>query len=282
MLLTIHHETVYRYKSAANYSIQHVRLTPFIDGSQRILHWKIDLPGKRWRQVDAFGNVVHSASVTESHDEVRIVAQGVVETIGVAGQLMPNEGAVPVLAYALPTTLTEGNSDISALLKRPVHAGLGASLPENTHGMASLTADDAKTLMDRVFSGMEYVPGATDVTASAVDAWATKKGVCQDMAHVFLAACRAHGVPARYVSGYLLTDADHAATHAWVDVWCADGNQQGWLALDVTHNAVAGQNLCRLAVGRDYSDASPVRGSRMGGAGEEMAVDVRVGQAAQQ
>jgi transglutaminase-like putative cysteine protease len=282
MLLTIHHETVYRYKQAANYSIQHARLTPRIDGAQRILNWKIDLPGKRWRQVDAFGNVVHSASVTEPHHEVRIVAQGVVETIGEAGRLTADDGCVPTLAYALPTALTEANPEIGELLKRPSNGDLQAESTENAHEKGILTVESAKTLMDTVFSGMEYVPGATDVSARATDAWSKKKGVCQDMTHVFLAACRAAQIPARYVSGYLLTGADHAATHAWAEVWVQGERAPGWLALDITHNQLAGPNLCRLAVGRDYSDASPVRGSRMGGAGEEMEVNVEVGQAAQQ
>jgi transglutaminase-like putative cysteine protease len=289
MLLTIHHETTYRYSQAAHYSIQHVRLTPRIDGTQRILNWKLDLPGKRWRQIDAFGNIVHSASVTDPHGDVRIIAQGVVETIGLAGQLLPEDGTIPPLAYALPTPLTESNAQIDALARDATSADNTASA-ENPLKTPFFTIDSAKKLMHSVFSAIEYVPGATDVSASAIEAWNKKKGVCQDMTHVFLAACRNVGVPARYVSGYVLTDNDHAATHAWAEVWAREDVSErdahtartGWLGLDITHNVLAGPNLCRLAVGRDFMDASPVRGMRMGGTGEKLEVNVSVGQGREQ
>ena len=117
--------------------------------------------------------------------------------------------------------------------------------------------------------------------ATAAEALAQGSGVCQDLAHVFLAACRARGVPARYISGYLLDDASHvASSHAWAEAWIADANRGagGWLGFDVTQNRLAGPELCRLAIGRDYLDASPIRGMRLGGAEEEMEVNVTVAQ----
>ena len=100
---------------------------------------------------------------------------------------------------------------------------------------------------------------------------------------MFVAGCRLHGLPARYVSGYVHPgDAPHAASHAWADVWL--GADRGWLSLDVTHAEHAGARHCRLAVGRDYLDAAPVRGVRRGGGYESMTVTVRVtsGQGQQQ
>ena len=96
-----------------------------------------------------------------------------------------------------------------------------------------------------------------------------------------IAAARSVGIPARYVSGYLYTgDAKDTASHAWVDAWL--GPDIGWHSLDVTNRRAAVRNYCRLAVGRDYLDAAPVRGMRQGGGGEKMEASVLVTESAQQ
>jgi transglutaminase-like putative cysteine protease len=119
------------------------------------------------------------------------------------------------------------------------------------------------------------------VQDSAAVAFKSGEGVCQDHAHVFIAAARAVGMPARYVSGYLYTgDTSDAASHAWVDVWL--GPEIGWHSLDVTHQRPAVRTYCRLAVGRDYLDAAPVRGMRQGGGGEKMQALVMVAESAQE
>ncbi|HOY24458.1 MAG TPA: transglutaminase family protein, partial [Cellvibrio sp.] len=96
----------------------------------------------------------------------------------------------------------------------------------------------------------------------------------QDHAHVFIACCRALDLPARYVSGYIHPgDTDHAASHAWADVWLEG---MGWVSFDITNANFAASEHCRLAVGRDYLDACPVRGVRHGGGAEAMEVMVRI------
>ena len=126
-----------------------------------------------------------------------------------------------------------------------------------------------------VCTAVKYRPGTTTVTETAASALQRGEGVCQDQAHVFLAACRSSGVPARYVSGYLLSgDEGDIASHAWVDVWLE--HPGAWLGIDVTHQSVAGAQHCRLAVGRDYLDAAPVRGVRRGGGRETLEVRVLV------
>jgi transglutaminase-like putative cysteine protease len=98
--------------------------------------------------------------------------------------------------------------------------------------------------------------------------------VCQDHAHLFIACCRARGVPARYVSGYVDPGHDEeAASHAWADVW-VEGD--GWVSVDITHRVLARERHCRLAVGRDYLSAAPVRGVRTGGGDESLHVEVSV------
>jgi len=137
-------------------------------------------------------------------------------------------------------------------------------------------AERAQALMAAVAGALVYERGATDVRTSADVALALGRGVCQDFAHLMLAACRCLGLPARYVSGYLYTppNADaELASHAWVDVYLAG---QGWLALDPTHNAAQSGHYVRVAVGRDYADVPPTRGVFKGNASETLAVDVSV------
>jgi transglutaminase-like putative cysteine protease len=122
---------------------------------------------------------------------------------------------------------------------------------------------------------MEYVPGVTEVSDTAAHAFKLQRGVCQDHAHVMISCCRSLGIPARYVSGYLLTARDdHIASHAWVDVWLA--RHERWFSIDVTNGVPGGLQHCRLAVGRDYLDACPVRGVRRGGGAETMSAKVEV------
>ena len=268
-MLDIVHETVYRYAVPARYSLQYLRLWPRADAGQHVLHWSLEAPGRRWSQTDAFGNVVHVISLVEPHGEIRAVARGQVETQGRRGLLRAHDTAVPPLAFALATPLTAG---------APALEALAASALGKRHGPESASREALEALMQAICDRVAYVPGATDVHATAQEALEQGEGVCQDLSHVFLACCRARGIPARYVSGYVLTDATHAASHAWVEAWLprARGGAGAWLGFDATHNRLAGPELCRLAVGRDYADASPVRGMHVGGGGEQMQVRVAV------
>lgn len=269
MMLDIIHETIYRYTVPASYSLQYLRLWPRADAGQHVLHWSIEAPGRRWSQVDAFGNVVTVTSLLERHDEIRAVARGQVETQGRRGLLRAHDTAVPPLAFALATRLTAEAPSVQAL---------AAAAFGTRHGPEAASREALEVLMQAVADRVAYVQGSTDVHATAQEALEQGQGVCQDMAHVFLACCRARGIPARYVSGYIITDAQHAASHAWVEGWLprSRGGAGAWIGLDVTHNRLAGPELCRLAVGRDYADASPVRGMHLGGGGEVLQVRVEV------
>lgn len=265
MLLDIHHQTLYRYDTAANYSLQTLRLWPRSDGGQRVRHWQIDAPGRRWVQQDAYGNTIHMTSLVEKHKEICIAARGQVETLDARGVRIAHDAKVPPLAFALPTPLTQADQAVQDL----VRSVLGNPSSEDRIGQTELEA-----LSAAVVERIHYVQGVTDVSVTAAEVLRLGQGVCQDMTHLYLALCRAQGLAARYVSGYLLTDAMHAASHAWAEVWLPD--EKAWLGVDVTHNRLAGPELCRLAVGRDYADASPMRGMHMGGVGETLSVRVSV------
>ena len=266
MQLHIRHETVYRYERPVKYSVQSLHLTPRRDPCQHALHWTISAPGRRLEQEDAYGNIAHLLTLEEPHREIHIVVQGVVETSDTEGR--QEDGRLSPLAYLAPTLLTAPNDDLRAFAQQ----ALGKSDDPRTR---------AQLLADAVCDAVRYKSGTSDVQDPAAVAFQSGEGVCQDHAHVYIAAARAAGLPARYVSGYLFTgDTSDAASHAWVDVWL--GSEIGWQSLDVTHKRPAVRTYCRLAVGRDYLDAAPVRGVRHGGGGEKMQASVLVAESAQQ
>ena len=259
MRLHIRHLTTNRYDDPVAYSIQQLRLTPRTDLNQQTLRWNLQTPGHPRSQVDAHGNTVHMLVLTQSHQKISLLVEGEVETRD-AATLLPRGGGLSPLAYLAPSPLTAPNERIEQLAAD--HLARGAD------------RDALLALMVGVNVAIQYRPGVTDVTHAAAEALDLGQGVCQDQAHLFLACCRARSVPARYVSGYLYTDGNHAASHAWVDVWLRD--EEAWLSCDVTHAGFADGRLCRLAVGRDYLDAGPVRGMRNGGSGEQLSVNVLV------
>jgi transglutaminase-like putative cysteine protease len=262
MQLHIRHETHYLYSEPVKRSIQNLRLTPRQESSQRALNWTITAPGKQNAQVDAHGNVVHLLTLDQPHREIKILVQGVVETEDGVGQALHDRGNLSPLAYLASTSLTRPDEAIIEFTGKQ-------KLKEGDRQTALLQ------LSGRICEHIEYTTGATDVRESAAQAFARRKGVCQDQAHVFIACCRAQGVPARYVSGYFFVGkANEVASHAWVDTWL--GPEQGWLGIDVTNHSLVGGNHCRLAVGRDYLEACPVRGVRRGGGEEEMKVAVAI------
>jgi transglutaminase-like putative cysteine protease len=263
----ITHVTHYRYTAPVTYSIQTLRLTPRDDEHQRVLRWHIEAPGELDKQVDAYGNITHTLTLNQPHTdiELRVVGQVLVAPLE-RGLLGSEDSRLPVHAYCVQTPLTQADDTVMAFVR--------GALPGGLH-----TPDDILALATAVSDRVAYEPGTTDVTTAANQVLAMGHGVCQDHAHLFLACVRGLGVPARYVSGYLYTTAEHAASHAWADVWLPD---VGWTSVDITNRQFASDCHCRLAVARDYDSASPVRGVRSGGGQESMEVSVQVQTSAQQ
>jgi transglutaminase-like putative cysteine protease len=257
--LHIRHETTYRYDAPVGGTIQMLRLSPRQEPTQRVVRWIVGSPGRRVEHQDAFGNIVHLVTMDQPRADLTIIAGGVIDIDDCGGRLPPEDGALSPLVHRGETRLTRMTPTLRAFAEE---------LPVVAHPDALLEV--AAGIHRRI----EYVPGSTDVDHEAAEVLELGKGVCQDHAHVFLAVCRARGIAARYVSGYLHTGEAEVASHAWVDVWL--GADQGWFSLDVTHARPAGERHCRLAVGRDYLDACPVRGVRTGGGAEAMSVRVFV------
>jgi len=262
----IKHVTRYRYTAPASYAIQTLRLTPRAEDHQRVLRWRIDAPGSLQAHIDAYGNITHTHTLNRPHDEIELRVTGLVDIDPLPrGVLRGDESSLPVAAYCVSTPLTESDQTVMAFCRDALPGGLK-------------TPEDALALAEAICARVAYEPGITDVTTAAHQVLDIGHGVCQDHAHLFLACVRGLGIPARYVSGYLYTTLEHAASHAWADVWLPDA---GWVGVDVTNRQYASDCHCRLAVARDYDAASPVRGVRSGGGEESMTVAVQV-QAAEQ
>jgi transglutaminase-like putative cysteine protease len=262
--LIIQHQTVYRYSAPITRSIQILRLIPRSDPRQRVLEWGLALPAETTEYLDAYGNVTRLLTMEGRHDTIEIGVEGRVETCGrvvfpsVVDRWFPPE----IFLTETPlTAVTEPLRDFAENLR---------------HEMGSNPFAALQTLMQRIRAAVRYVKGTTDVQSTAADVLSQGSGVCQDHSHLFIACCRALGVPARYVSGYIYSDPDHhpeVAMHAWAEAW-VDG--MGWLSFDVSNGRPAGETHLRLAIGRDYLDACPVRGVRFGGGHERMEVSVQV------
>ncbi len=265
MQLSIRHQTVYRYSAPLAYTIQQLRLTPRLESHQRVLAWQMHTSGHRHAYTDAYGNLSHMLTINGSHTEVAIVVQGLIETTTpYLGRLMDAE-VLPPLVFTVATHLTEPTPSILDFSAR--------ALPQ----AGSVQTSQLLTLAEHIRAAVAYQSGSTIVTTSAADALQLGSGVCQDHAHLFLACCHARGIPARYVSGYIDPGTtDHAASHAWVDVWVSEKIFSGWVSIDVTHACLMTDAYCRLAIGRDYDSAAPVRGVRRGGGQEMLSVQVQI------
>lgn len=270
MKLSIRHETHYQYSAPLQYALQQLCLTPQGNAHQEVLDWHLSAPGTLYAQRDGFGNQAHSWSMARQRHG-RHVYRGSVHAHGTvrtqpSAWLDDAAGAPHPALYLRPTRLTAPDAALQAFGR--AHLG------------GALDAAALLRLAAAVRARIAYRGGVTDVATSAALAFAIGAGVCQDQAHVFIAACRSAGLPARYVSGYFHSPtAPQLASHAWADV-CLDVPARRWLSVDITHDGLMDERHVRLAVGPDYTACAPVRGVREGGGKEAMRVQLRISAAA--
>ncbi len=262
MRLQISHRTTFTYDAPIVEAATELRLRPSDGGGQRCTSFRLETEPRGVRvnhYRDHLGNSVGHFDILEPHEELTVIATSEVVTAALDDDtpLSPLERHDYVTSTPL-TRLGEQVRDVE-----PATAGVSA-------------AGRALELMRAVAGTLVYERGATSVQTPAPEVLALGRGVCQDFAHVLIAACRRDGIPARYVSGYLYDDslaAEHGASHAWVDIW-DDG--RGWISLDPTHCCEQTDSYARVAVGRDYGDVPPTRGVFKGGAQETLSVSVSV------
>ena len=269
MRIAVRHRTVYQYDHPIRFAAQYLRLTPRNNPSQRTLRWTVGGQGRFTTWTDGFGNQCHTVVSTNTSDEVVLEASGVVETEDVNG-VLPDDGLIPVKVFLRPTPLTMPDPAIREFVA-PFAEKARTNVLDTGHELSY-------ALRDKV----QYVEGTTGVHSTAAEVLESGTGVCQDMAHLFIACARELQIPARYVSGYICTGTSDrsstVASHAWAAIW-ADG--LGWVSFDLANGKCGTEQHIGLSVGLDYADTAPVRGIRHGGEGERMDVQVLVQEAQQ-
>lgn len=263
MRLHIRHETRYSYEHPPRLVVQALHLWPAASHMQTVRKWNVRIDGQRlWPSCDdGFGNPVATHTLDRKVSGLEIVVRGIVTTRDTAGVHQGNAETLPPAFYMLPTALTQGTPALANLARKA--AGNGDVI-ERLH-----------RLLLAIREHVDYVPNSTQVTTTATEAFAKGAGVCQDHAHIMIAAVRALGLPARYVSGYLRpmsSDMD-AASHAWTEVFVTG---MGWVGFDAANRQCPDAHYVRVACGRDYRDAAPIRGLHVGGSAEELAVKVSI------
>lgn len=265
MRLSISHSTSYRFSRPLVDVVQMLRLTPSTCLNQTVLDWRIDVDcNARLREArDGYGNVIHALYVDQPVTTLSITAKGQVITEDRAGIVTGLPSDLPPPVFLRPTVLTAPDDALTAFAMEI--AGRAAASLERLHAISA-------AILDR----MNFDVDSSGISTAAADAFSARRGVCQDFAHIFIAAARVGGIPARYISGHLYRrDGSGAqpATHAWAEAWIED---LGWVAFDPTHGICADGAYVRIAAGLDFGDVSPIVGARRGGGIEEMAVEVSV------
>ncbi len=264
-----------------------LRLTPIDGPGQRVLSHRVEVaPATATRDERAafFGAASVFLTIEKAHTELRIEARSRVEVTRAspaAADAGPAWEAVRDAAFAsgslgpaLPVHHLYPSRMIA--LFDPVTAYARESFPPGRPVLAG-----GIDLMRRIKADFAYAPRTTDISTSPLEAFGSRRGVCQDFAHIQLACLRSLGLPARYISGYLLTRPPEGkekltgadASHAWVSVWLPE---YGWVDLDPTNDMIPGEEHITLAWGRDYGDVSPVGGVMFGGGEHQMTVGVDV------
>lgn len=266
MRLSIRHTTHYRFASPVVHAIQRLRLTPKSTQGQEIVAWEMVFENaeKQFAYEDQHRNLTTLIAMAPGAQEVTVTCSGVVDTHDFAGVIGHHAGHLPLWSFRGETALTRPGAGIRALVREVRKDGLG-------------TLEMLHALSTRIRDKVAYQTGATGVDTTAEDAWSIGCGVCQDHAHLFIGAARALGIPARYVSGYLMMNdrIDQEATHAWAE---AHVENLGWVGFDVSNGISPDQRYVRVATGRDYRDAAPIAGVSTGGATQDLRVAVAVEQ----
>lgn len=282
MLLEVRHVTQYQYDEPVRESVMEVWMQPQKGLRQRLISFDLELEpaSQLFSYPDTFGNAVYHFDVPQPHQRLTITARSAVETEAPAvlpdaldngewDRLRSDFVRGENFDFLHPHGFARETQALAAFVAEKALAGTRARDP--------LTA--VRELAKVVYQGFGYEAGVTRADSPIDDVLKSRKGVCQDFAHVMIAICRSWGIPARYVSGYLFTDrkagdrSDPDATHAWVEVFLPSLR---WVGFDPTNNIEAGERHICCAVGRDYSDVPPSRGVYKGETESQLAVGVLV------
>lgn len=288
MRVSIAHTTRHHYSQPVVEEVMDVRLGPLTDDHQRWLRYDLKVtPNARIRRyTDGFGNEAHIISVAAPHDSIEVVSGGEVTTLLEDPFARPAAPPAPLTPleqydYCRPSPQIALTDELRKLAEphRPAR-------PDDTF-------QAAQSLMHVIYTEFEYQPNSTTVSTTIPEVLAGRRGVCQDFAHLLIGLCRVLEIPARYVSGYIVTasqtqsqslggmsqsqslssgpDRGGGASHAWAEVYTPT---HGWRGFDPTNDLVASAHHVKMATGRDYGDVPPTRGAYRGNPEDTLEVTV--------
>ena len=264
MRLKISHETRYVFDNPVQYGLQQLRKTPKSFRGQQVMGWKTEVTGgrKELDYEDHHRNTVDLISFEAGTTELVIRNLGEVEMTDTHGVVGPHEGSTPLWLFERATDRTRAGKGVRDLAR----AASGGDTLALLHDLSRV-----------IHAGIVYEVGASEPHWGTEEVIEAGRGVCQDHTHVFLACARHLGIPARYVSGYLMMNdrVEQEAMHAWAE---AHVEGLGWVGFDVSNGISPDTRYVRVATGLDYAEAAPVSGTRYGGAGESLSVTVEVAQ----
>lgn len=273
--LHVVHTTTFRYDHPVVASYNEARITPVSEPGQSVLGSTLEIHPVTWSMEyrDYWGTAVSVFEVLAPHESLEVRAEHRVELAPVVG------GHRALAGWDVVTSAGTRNRLAEFLAETP-----STAVPAEVVELAQACAVDrepsvaAEAVCLAIRDAMEYVPGSTAVHTPAADAWATRRGVCQDMAHLAVGALRSVGIPARYVSGYFYPGGDEAIgeaidgeSHAWVEWWAGE-----WTAYDPTNRMPVGEHHVVIGRGRAYEDVTPLRGTYAGAGGQHLEVTVRI------
>ena len=266
MRLRVDHETRYCYDAPVAYGLQQTRLRPKDARGQKVLDWTVTIEGgaSELRYEDHNRNIVELIGIEPGRTETSIRCVGLVENTASDGVVGEHKGFLPLWHFRRSSQLTNAGEGIRKL----------ASAFENADKTSVGMGHD---LSAAILDAVGYEGGNTHSGTTAEEALQGGHGVCQDHAHIFCSAARLLGLPARYVSGYLMMNdrVEQDASHAWAEAFF-DGI--GWVGFDISNGYSPDERYIRVATGIDFREAAPINGMRMGGSGEGVLVSLRVEQ----
>jgi transglutaminase-like putative cysteine protease len=288
VIYDIRHVTTYSYESSVSFARCSLRLEPRSGDGQQLVSHAVDIrprPAERTVRHDFFGTHTESVLIETPHRNLRIDSRSRVSVLRRApDRAAPSPAWESVRDVAFEATSLGPASPIGYVfasplvpVQQPVTLYAALSFPPGRGILAG-----AVDLMHRIRTEFKYDPKATVISTPLNEVFEKRHGVCQDFAHVMIAGLRGLGLPAAYVSGYLRTTPPPGkprlqgadATHAWVSLWC--GGEIGWIGFDPTNDILVENDHIVLAVGRDFSDVSPVDGIIVGSRRQKLAVAVDV------
>jgi len=293
MLLQITHDTHYRYRPSVETAQHMAYMQPRDHGTQTVLDYRLLVnpqPAQLRSMTDVYGNTRCFFSLQTPHDVLGVVAHSLVSTqpSPVVNSEITWEKVRELFRYQAGCTFDAASEFVFASPFVPRHGDF-ASYARPSFGPGVSMLEGVKSLMQRIHADFVYESQSTHINTPALEALAQRKGVCQDFSHIMIACLRTLGMPARYVSGYLLTQVAPGktrligsdASHAWVSVYLPDLHEGArWCDFDPTNNRwgwhAPGEDYVTVATGRDFGDVSPLRGVIHGGASHQLTVGVAV------